>query len=158
MSSPKVTLHHLENSRSLRIIWLMEELKLDYDIIEYKRNPGKLNPQRRWTCLTGRIETKLAPKELRDVHPLGKSPTVTITEENGETVTLAESGAIVEYLVLRYGKDSGIGPDISKGQEHATYLYWLHYAEGMRNQVDNADMRLIELRRESYAASDASYE
>lgn len=65
----------------------------------------------------------MAPKELRDVHPLGKSPTVTV-EENGETVTLAESGAIVEYLVLRFGKDSGLGPDISKPQEHATYLYW----------------------------------
>ena len=77
-----ITVHHLENSRSLRIVWLLEELGLDYEIKHYARNP----------------KTMLAPAELREIHPLGKSPVIT----NGATL-IAESGTIIEYLVQRYG-------------------------------------------------------
>lgn len=108
MSAPKVTLHHLENSRSQRIIWLLEELKLNYEIKEYKRNE----------------KDHLAPATLKAVHPLGKSPVVTV-EDNGETVTLAESGAICEYLVARYGKDSTLGVKPEEGQDYCRYLQFL---------------------------------
>ncbi|MGC1308163.1 MAG: glutathione S-transferase [Phormidesmis sp.] len=102
-----ITVHHLNNSRSQRILWLLEELGLDYDIKRYERDP----------------ETMLAPDSLRKVHPLGKSPVIT----DGE-LTLAESGAIVEYLVDRYGNGNlAPAPDTS---ERLRYTYWLHYAEG----------------------------
>ena len=102
-----ITVHHLNNSRSQRILWLLEELGLDYDIKRYERNP----------------ETMLAPDSLRKVHPLGKSPVIT----DGE-LTLAESGAIVEYLVGQYGNGALIpAPDT---KERLRYTYWLHYAEG----------------------------
>jgi len=109
----KVVIHHLENSRSLRIVWLCEELGLNYEIKEYKRNP----------------ETHLAPKELTQVHPLGKSPVITV-EENGKSVTLAESGAIVEFLTRRYGKNTSLGPNTDDLEEDANWQYWMHYAEG----------------------------
>ena len=76
-----ITVHHLENSRSLRILWLLEELGIPYDIKHYKRDP----------------RTSLAPPELLAIHPLGKAPVIT-----DDGVTLAESGAIIEYLVDRY--------------------------------------------------------
>ena len=103
-----ITVHHLNNSRSQRILWLLEELGLEYDIKRYERNP----------------ETMLAPDSLRKVHPLGKSPVIT----DGE-VTLAESGAIVEYLTGRYGNGALI-PAPEMKEQLRRYTYWLHYAEG----------------------------
>lgn len=102
-----ITVHHLNNSRSQRVLWLLEELGLPYEVKRYERDP----------------ETMLAPPELRQVHPLGKSPVVT---DGG--LTLAESGAIVEYLVDRYGNGRLIpAPDTP---ERLRCTYWLHYAEG----------------------------
>jgi glutathione S-transferase len=102
-----VVVHHLENSRSQRVLWLLEELGVPYEVKRYARNP----------------ETMLAPPELKAVHPLGKSPVVT---DDGATV--AESGAIVEYLVDRYGNGRLIPP--AGTPERLRYTYWLHYAEG----------------------------
>ncbi len=102
-----ITVHHLNNSRSQRVLWLLEELELPYEIKRYERNP----------------KTMLAPPSLRKVHPLGKSPVIT----DGE-LTLAESGAIVEYLVDRYG-NGRLKPALGT-PEHLCYTYWLHYAEG----------------------------
>ena len=103
-----ITVHHLENSRSQRVLWLLEELGLAYEIVLYKRDP----------------ETLLAPPSLRAVHPLGKSPVIV----DGAT-TVAESGAIVEYLIETYGRDSGLKPPADT-PEQLRYTYWLHYAEG----------------------------
>jgi glutathione S-transferase len=103
-----ITVHHLENSRSQRVLWLLEELGLPYELVLYKRDP----------------QTLLAPPELRKVHPLGKSPVIV----DGDA-TVAESGAIVEYLVDRYGKGSGLKPP-DGSPEKLRYTYWLHYAEG----------------------------
>jgi glutathione S-transferase len=103
-----LTVHHLENSRSQRILWLLEELEVPYEIVHYKRNP----------------ETMLAPPELKKIHPLGKSPVVT----DGQGLVLAESGAIIETLVERHGLGR-LAP--SAGTPDAVrYRYWLHYAEG----------------------------
>ena len=102
-----ITVHHLENSRSQRVLWLLEELGLDYQLERYKRDP----------------KTQFAPEALRKVHPLGKSPVVT---DGG--VTIAESGAIVEYLVGRYGNGRLI--PAAGTPERLRYTYWLHYAEG----------------------------
>jgi glutathione S-transferase len=102
-----LTVHHLNNSRSQRVLWLLEELGLEYEIKRYERDR----------------KTMLAPPELRAVHPLGKSPVVT---DGG--LTLAESGAIIEYLVDRHGQGK-----LSPAQgtpERVRYTYWLHYAEG----------------------------
>jgi glutathione S-transferase len=102
-----IVVHHLNNSRSQRILWLLEELGLDYQIKKYQRDP----------------KTMLAPPELLAVHPLGKSPVIS----DGDTV-VAESGAIIEYLVGRYG-DGRLAP--SPGTpERLHYTYFLHYAEG----------------------------
>jgi glutathione S-transferase len=102
-----ITVHHLDNSRSQRILWLLEELGLDYEIKFYKRDP----------------KTRLAPPELTKIHPLGKAPIVT----DGD-VTVAESGAIIEYLVGRY--DDGSLLPAEGTRERLNYTYWLHYAEG----------------------------
>lgn len=102
-----ITVHHLNNSRSQRVLWLLEELGLPYEVKRYERDP----------------ETMLAPPALRQVHPLGKSPVIT----DGD-LTLAESGAIVEYLVDRYG-DGQLIPPLGT-PERLRYTYWLHYAEG----------------------------
>lgn len=102
-----IIVHHLNNSRSQRILWLLEELGLEYEIKPYARD----------------AKTMLAPPELRAVHPLGKSPVIT----DGDTM-VAESGAIIEYLIERYGKGQfvpGAGTP-----EKLRYTYWLHYAEG----------------------------
>lgn len=101
-----ITVHHLNNSRSQRILWLLEELGQEYEIRKYERDP----------------ETMRAPGTLREVHPLGKSPVIT----DGE-VTVAESGAIIEYLVERYGP--ALRPDAGS-DAHRRYVYWLHFAEG----------------------------
>jgi glutathione S-transferase len=98
-----IVLHHLNNSRSQRILWLLEELGLDYEIKRYERDK----------------KTMLAPPELKKVHPLGKSPV--ITDGN---LTIAESGAIIEYLVSTYGNGK------LKSNEPLRYTYWLHFAEG----------------------------
>jgi glutathione S-transferase len=102
-----VTVHHLENSRSQRVLWLLEELGVPYDVKRYAREP----------------QTMLAPPALREVHPLGKSPVIT----DGDA-TLAESGAIVEYLVDRYGGGRLLPAAGSPGR--LRYTYWLHFAEG----------------------------
>jgi len=102
-----IVVHHLNNSRSQRILWLLEELGLPYEIKRYKRDP----------------QTMLAPTSLREVHPLSKSPVIT----DGE-LTLAESGAIIEYLIERYG-NGRLVPALGTS-EHLRYTYWLHYAEG----------------------------
>jgi glutathione S-transferase len=103
-----VTVHHLNNSRSQRILWLLEELDVPYEVKRYERD----------------AQTMLAPPSLLAVHPLGKSPV--ITDSDGTTV--AESGAIVEYLVDRYGRGRLIPP--AGTPERLRYTYWLHYAEG----------------------------
>ena len=102
-----IVVHHLNNSRSQRVLWLLEELGLEYEIRHYQRDP----------------KTMLAPPALRAVHPLGKSPV--ITDGN---LTLAESGAIIEYIVNRYGAGRLAPPPDSL--EYLRYIYWLHYAEG----------------------------
>jgi len=102
-----ITVHHLNNSRSQRVLWLLEELGLPYELKRYQRDP----------------RTMLAPPELKRVHPLGKSPVITEDER-----TVAESGAIVEYLIERHGRGRLVpapGTD-----EKLRYTYWLHYAEG----------------------------
>ncbi|MDB4930783.1 MAG: Glutathione S-transferase family protein [Myxococcaceae bacterium] len=102
-----ITVHHLEHSRSQRVLWLLEELGVAYEIKHYARDP----------------KTMLAPAALRAVHPLGKSPVIT----DGE-VTVAESGAIIEYLVERYGEGRLVPAPGTP--ERLRYTYWLHYAEG----------------------------
>jgi glutathione S-transferase len=102
-----IIVHHLSNSRSQRILWLLEELELPYEVRRYQRD----------------AKTMLAPPELRAVHPLGKSPVIS----DGD-VTLAESGAIVEYLASRYG--NGILIPKANTPDHLRYLYWMHFAEG----------------------------
>jgi glutathione S-transferase len=102
-----IVVHHLNNSRSQRVLWLLEELGVPYEVKRYERN----------------AKTMLAPPELRAVHPLGKSPVIT----DGD-ITVAETGAIADYLVETYGK----GRLIPKAgtQARRDYTYWLHYAEG----------------------------
>jgi glutathione S-transferase len=102
-----IVVHHLNNSRSQRVLWLLEELGVPYDIKHYQRD----------------AKTKLAPPELLAVHPLGKSPVVT----DGKN-TIAESGAITEYLVEKYG-DGRLIPEAGTA-ERLRYTYWLHFAEG----------------------------
>ena len=102
-----LVVHHLNDSRSQRILWLLEELGLAYEIKRYQRDPA----------------TMLAPPALREVHPLGKSPVIT----DGD-LTLAESGAIIEYLVDRYGNGRLI-PQAGT-PDRLRYIYWMHFAEG----------------------------
>jgi len=102
-----ITVHHLENSRSQRILWLLEELGVDYEIRRYGRDK----------------QTGLAPPELLDVHPLGKAPVITDGND-----TIAESGAIIEYLMDKY--DDGRLRPAAGSPERQAYNYWLHYAEG----------------------------
>ena len=102
-----ILVHHLNNSRSQRILWLLEELGLEYEIKRYQRDP----------------KTMLAPPELRAVHPLGKSPVIS----DGDTV-VAESGVIVEYLLERYGDGRLVPPPGTPDKRRWTY--WLHFAEG----------------------------
>ena len=102
-----ILVHHLNNSRSQRILWLLEELGVPYEIKRYARD----------------AKTMLAPPELRAVHPLGKSPVIT----DGPN-TVAESGAIIEYLLDRYG-DGRLRPAAGSA-DRLRYTYWLHFAEG----------------------------
>ncbi|MGS2721421.1 glutathione S-transferase [Paraglaciecola aestuariivivens] len=107
-----ITLHHLNNSRSQRILWLLEELNLEYELALYQRDSV----------------TNLAPKELKAIHPLGKSPVIT----DGD-ITIAESGAIIEYLINTYAKSANnqelsLPTQGSEAQRQA--CYWLHFSEG----------------------------
>ena len=102
-----IVVHHLNNSRSQRVLWLLEELGLPYEVKHYQRD----------------AKTMLAPPELRAVHPLGKSPVITAGD-----VTVAESGAIFEYLIDQYGEGRYKPPPGTP--ERLRYTYWLHYAEG----------------------------
>lgn len=106
-----IVVHHLNNSRSQRILWLLEELGLPYEIKKYQRD----------------AKTMLAPPELRAIHPLGKSPVIT----DGD-VTVAESGAIIEYLLETYGAGSGTSKLIPAPgtPDKRRYTYMLHFAEG----------------------------
>ena len=102
-----ITVHHLNESRSQRILWLLEELGLDYEIKRYERDAA----------------TRLAPPELKAVHPLGKSPVITVGDR-----TIHESGAIIDYIIRWHG-----GGRLAPSQHKAAYdqyLMWLHYAEG----------------------------
>lgn len=102
-----ITVHHLDNSRSQRILWMLEELGVPYEIQYYQRDP----------------DTMQAPESLKKVHPLGKAPIIT----DGDQV-VAESGLIIDYLARTHGK--GILPVPDSGQAWLDYHYWLHYAEG----------------------------
>jgi glutathione S-transferase len=102
-----IVVHHLNASRSQRILWLLEELEVPYEVKRYERD----------------AQTMLAPASLRAVHPLGKSPVITDGDQ-----TIAESGAIIEYLAGRYGGGRLVPP--AGTPEHQRYVYWLHYGEG----------------------------
>lgn len=119
-----IIVHHLNNSRSQRVLWLLEELGAPYEIRRYERD----------------AKTMLAPPALKAVHPLGKSPVIT----DGERV-VAESGAIVEYLVDRHG--GGRLKPTPGSDEALRYTYWLHYAEG--SAMPPLLMKLIFNRTES---------
>ena len=106
-----ITVHHLENSRSQRVLWLLEELGMPYDVRRYERNKV----------------TMLAPPELRRIHPLGKSPVIEDTDAAGTTRVIAETGAIIEYLVEKAGGRLGAP---SSRDEALRYRQFLHYAEG----------------------------
>jgi glutathione S-transferase len=101
-----ITVHHLNASRSMRVLWLLEELGLEYAMVNYQRGP-----------------TMRAPAELKAIHPLGKSPVVAIGSE-----VIAESAVILETLLDRYG-NGRLRPPVGT-PEYERYRYWLHYAEG----------------------------
>jgi glutathione S-transferase len=101
-----ITVHHLNDSRSQRILWLLEELNVPYEIKHYQRD----------------AQTRLAPPELKAIHPLGKSPVIT---DNGRVII--ESGAIIDYIVRHYGQT--LQPSITS-KDYDEYQQWLHYAEG----------------------------
>ena len=102
-----ITVHHLQKSRSMRIIWLMEELGLEYDVKIYTRDPV----------------SNLAPPDYKALHPLGKAPVVS----DGDLM-LAETGAIVEYFMDKY-PDAGLRPEVGAPERQA-YHYWMHFSEG----------------------------
>lgn len=102
-----ITVHHLNESRSQRVLWLLEELGLDYEIVRHARD----------------AQTRLAPPELTVIHPLGKSPVIT-----DEGRVIAESGAIIDYVIRRHGAGR-MAPDPAS-PEYDDYQHWLHYAEG----------------------------
>lgn len=104
-----LTIHHLRIGRSIFTVWLLEELGLEYKLVEYLRNP----------------ETMRAPPELKKVHPLGKSPVI---EDDG--LLLTESGAITAYLLRKYDAEGRFTPDREDLKAWAEYTQWLHYAEG----------------------------
>ncbi|MFG6111679.1 glutathione S-transferase family protein [Stenotrophomonas nematodicola] len=106
-----IKVHHLDHSRSLRVLWMLEELGLPYQVVTYQRDP----------------KTWLAPPSLREVHPLGKSPVL-----QDDALVLAESGAILEYLADRYDSGRQLSPELLPAQasERLRYRYWMHYAEG----------------------------
>ncbi|KAI5952724.1 hypothetical protein KGF54_003591 [Candida jiufengensis] len=106
-----IKLYWLPYSRAQRIVWLLEELNLNYELIKHKR-----------------VQSVRAPKEFENVHPLGKSPLLEIIKPNGEKFTLAESGWIVQYLIENYDKENKFKPETS--QDANQIGYFLHYSEG----------------------------
>ncbi len=102
-----IKVHHLNNSRSQRVLWLLEELGVPYEVVKYYRD----------------AQTRLAPPELKGPHPLGKAPVI---EDQGRTI--AESGAVIEYLVQTYGK--GRLAPAPGSPAYIDYLQWMHFAEG----------------------------
>ncbi|WP_256773987.1 MULTISPECIES: glutathione S-transferase [unclassified Stenotrophomonas] len=106
-----IKVHHLDHSRSLRVLWMLEELGLPYQVVNYQRDP----------------KTWLAPQALREIHPLGKSPVL-----QDDALVLAESGAILDYLADRYDSGRQLSPELLPAQaaERLRYRYWMHYAEG----------------------------
>ncbi len=102
-----IIVHHLANSRSQRVLWLLEELGVTYEVKRYERDP----------------QTMLAPAALREIHPLGKSPVITDGDK-----TIAETGAIVDYLIDSYGAGRLI--PAAGTPDRLRYDYWVHYAEG----------------------------
>ncbi len=102
-----IVVHHLNDSRSQRVLWLLEELSVPYEIKHYQRD----------------AQTRFAPPELKAVHPLGKSPVIT---DNG--VTVIESGAIIDYIIRHYG--NGALRPAANTADFEAYQQWLHYAEG----------------------------
>jgi glutathione S-transferase len=104
-----IEVHHLNNSRSQRVLWLLEELELPYDIVPYQRDP----------------KTRLAPPALKAIHPLGKSPVI-----RDAGLVIAESGTIMEYLVGRYGNGRLAPARDFASPDYVAYLHWLHFAEG----------------------------
>ena len=104
-----ITLHHLNNSRSQRVLWQLEELGLDYELVPYQRDSV----------------TNFAPPELKKIHPLGKSPVIV----DGKLV-IAESATIVEYLARKYGKGALAPEQDIDSQDYIDYLHWMHFAEG----------------------------
>jgi glutathione S-transferase len=123
----EIVVHHLNNSRSQRVLWLLEELGLDYQVKRYERDP----------------DTMRAPAALRNIHPLGKSPIIS----DGDLV-LAETGAIIEYLVEKHG--GGKLAPAAGTPERLRYIYWLHYAEG--SAMSPLLLKLIFSRMESAPA------
>ena len=122
-----VIVHHLNESRSQHILWLLEELQLPYEIKQYARDP----------------QTRLAPPELKAVHPLGKSPVIT---DDGKVI--AESGAIIDYVIRRHGAGR-LQPDPSSAA-FDDYMQWMHYAEGpamLPLLLKSTVSRLAQLRR-----------
>ena len=106
-----IVVHHLDNSRSQRILWMLEELGVDYEVKRYRREPSMQ-----------------APAALRAVHPLGKSPVISDGGPTGASRTIAESGAIIEYLNDAYGAGRFAPP--AGSDDRLRYTYFLHYAEG----------------------------
>lgn len=108
-----LTVHHLQRGQSERIVWLCEELGLDYELKTYKRDP----------------KTFRSPPELANLHPTGAAPIIQDSDDDGgRKILLAETGAIVEYILVKYGKGRlVVGPD---DEGYAEYLYWLHFANG----------------------------
>ncbi|WP_171966876.1 glutathione S-transferase family protein [Stenotrophomonas bentonitica] len=106
-----IKVHHLDHSRSQRVLWMLEELNLPYQLVNYQRDE----------------KTWLAPQALRDIHPLGKSPVL-----QDDALVLAESGAILDYLADRYDSGRQLSPELLPAQapERVRYRYWMHYAEG----------------------------
>ncbi len=111
-----IVVHHLNNSRSQRVLWLLEELGLPYEVKRYQRD----------------AKTMLAPPELLAVHPLGKSPVITDGDK-----TIAETGAIVEYVIETYGQGRLV--PAAGTPERLRWTYWLHYAEGFGHDAAAAE-------------------
>ena len=106
-----IEVHHLENSRSQRVVWLLEELGVTYDLVTHRRDP----------------QTLLAPESLRAVHPLGKAPVIRDLARDGRVI--AESGAIIDYLIERHDAEPRLAPpEGSDARER--YRFWMHHAEG----------------------------
>jgi hypothetical protein len=115
-----ITVHHLDESRSQRILWLLEELDVPYEIA--------------WHWRDG--QTRLAPPTLKDIHPLGKSPIIT-----GDGRVVAESGAIVDYIIRHYG--NGHLQPATASPEYDDYVQWMHYAEGSARRLSRRVARTL---------------